>query len=311
MLPVYLDAKTEAAPAGDLRLALTREGWLQPWARLRTNEADERQRLGALPTFEVLNRTGAHKPAAMIAATITDGRREFPALVTQRFGRGRTAALLVGDFWQSGLGDEKRQTDLMKAWRQVVRWLVADVPDAVDVRAEPQPDGASVRLQVRARDAKFQALDNGAVTLKVARAGAPPEEAPLTLTAEASTTEPGLYEASYIPRDSGGYRVEAAVANETGAVAGSAATGWTSDLAAAEFRDLKPNRALMEQLARQTGGAVLTPDELETFARELPAKRAPVTETATRPLWHTPWMFLFALGCFVGEWGLRRWKGLA
>ncbi len=311
MLPVYLDAKTDAAPTGPLRLALTREGWLQPWARLRTNEADERQRLAALPAFDILNRTGGPKPAATVVATVTDGHREFPALVTQRFGRGRTASLLIGDFWQSGLGDEKRQSDMQKAWRQIVRWLVADVPEPVDLHVEPKPDGASVLVQVRARDAKFQALDNAAVTLKVAHVGVPADEAPLTLTAEASTSEPGLYEASYIPRDSGGYRVEAAVVNDAGAVAGSATTGWTSDLAAAEFRDLKPNRTLMEQLARQTGGKVLSPEELEAFARELPSKRAPVTETSTRPLWHTPWMFLFALGCFVGEWGLRRWKGLA
>jgi uncharacterized membrane protein len=311
MLPVYLDRKVDATPTGPLHLALTREGWLQPWARLRTNEADERQRLAALPTFDILNSTGAPKPAAMVAATVTDGQRDFPALITQRFGRGRTGTLLIGDFWQSGLGDEKRQGDLLKAWRQVVRWLVADVPEPVELRTEPQPDGASVRVQVRARDAKYQALDNAAVTLKVTRAGAPVEEAPITLTAEASTSEPGLYEASYIPRESGGYRLEAAVANDSGAAAGTAATGWTSDLAAAEFRDLKPNRALMEQLARQTGGRVLTPEELDTFARDLPAQRAPVTESWTRPLWHTPWMFLFALACFVGEWGLRRWKGLA
>jgi hypothetical protein len=193
----------------------------------------------------------------------------------------------------------------------MVRWLVADVPELVELRTEPQPDGASVRVQVRARDAKYQALDNAAVTLKVTRASAPPDEAPITLTAEASTSEPGLYEATYIPRESGGYRLEASVANDSGAAAGTAATGWTSDLAAAEFRDLKPNHALMEQLARQTGGRVLTPEQLDTFARELPSERAPITESWTRPLWHTPWMFVLALACFVGEWGLRRWKGLA
>jgi uncharacterized membrane protein len=311
MLPVYLDSKTDSAPTGPLRLNLNREGWLQPWARLRTNEADERQRLEGLPPCEVFNPAGAPKPAAMVVATVTDGRHSFPALITQRFGRGRTAAMLIGDFWQSGLGDEKRYADLLKGWRQMVRWLVADVPELVELRTEPQPDGASVRVQVRARDAKYQALDNAAVTLKVTRASAPPEEAPITLTAEASTSEPGLYEATYIPRESGGYRLEASVANDSGAAAGTAATGWTSDLAAAEFRDLKPNHALMEQLARQTGGRVLTPEQLDTFARELPSERAPITESWTRPLWHTPWMFVLALACFVGEWGLRRWKGLA
>jgi hypothetical protein len=35
-----------------------------------------------------------------------------------------------------------------------------------------------------------------------------------------------------------------------------------------------------------------------------------VTETWTSPLWHQPWMFLFALACFLAEWGLRRVKGL-
>ena len=313
MLPVYLrgqESEVGSQGAGAWRLMLTREGWLQPWARLRANEADERGRLGAQPGFDVLNRAGEAKPAATVVATVTDGRRELPALVTQRFGRGRTAALLVGDLWQAGLGDETRQADLMKGWRQMVRWIVADVPEPIEVRSEPQPDGVSVRLQVRARDAKFQPLENAAVALKVTRAGVA-DAAALTLTAEASAGEPGLYETTYIPRENGGYRVEAAVRNDAGGVAGAAATGWTSDLAAAEFRDLKPNRALMEQLARQTGGEVLAADDLAAFARRLQTGRMPVTETWTRPLWHTPWMMLFALACLVGEWGLRRWKGLA
>ena len=309
ILPVYLDAKADATPLGELRLALTREGWLQPWARLRTNEAEEKQRLATLPHFDVLNRTGEAKPAATTVANVTDGVREYPALVTQRFGRGRSAALLIGDLWQSGLGDEARQKDLGRAWRQLVRWLVTDVPESMELRVEPGAEG--VRVQLRARDAKFLPIDNAGVTLRITPVGTAGKGATVTLPAEASASEPGLYEATYIPRESGGYRVEAAVLNDTGATAGSAVTGWTTDLASAEFRDLTPNRALMEQLARQTGGEVIAPEQLEAFARGLPSKRAPVTETWTRPLWHTPWMLLFALGCFVGEWGLRRWKGLA
>jgi uncharacterized membrane protein len=308
MLPVYLDKGPEPPRGAQLRLNFTREGWLQPWARLRSNEGEERQRLAALPQFELLNRAREAKPAATVVATVTDGRIEYPALVTQRFGRGRTAALLIGDLWQSGLGDEALQKDLGKAWRQLVRWLVADVPEPIELRAEPQPGGELVRLLVRVRDGKFQPMENSAVTLKVQAVSG---GEPITLNAEASAEEPGLYEASYIPRESGGYRVEAKVTGENGAAVGSAAAGWTTDLAAAEFRSLAPNRALMENLARQTGGEVLTADQLEAFARELPAKRAPVTENWTQPLWHTPAMLLFALGCFVGEWGIRRWKGLA
>ncbi len=163
---------------------------------------------------------------------------------------------------------------------------------------------------MRARDAKFLPLDNATVTVKVQLA-AGAETAAATIPAEASTQEPGLYEATYLPRESGGYRVDATVTNENGAQAGTAQTGWSSDLAAAEFQSLTPNRALMESLARQTGGRLVPLEELQRFIEELPSLRAPVKETWTRPLWHTPLMFLFALACLVTEWGLRRWKGLA
>ncbi len=308
LLPIYLDQTAVPPQDSALRLTLTREGWLQPWARLRTNEAEEQRRLDEQPTFDVLNGAPTIKPAAMVVAKVSDGRTEYPAIVTQRFGRGRSGAVLVGDLWHAGLGDEAQVKDLSKLWRQMIRWLVADVPEAIDLRAEPQPGGESVRLQVRARDLKFQPLDNAGVTLKVQPIGA---GAPATLTAEASPEEPGLYEASYLPRENGGYRVEAAVTNEAGAKVGHGATGWTTDLAAAEFQTLTPNRALLETIARKTGGRVLAPDDLDAFARVLQEKSAPVTETWTQPLWHTPAMFLFALACFVSEWGLRRWKGLA
>ena len=166
-------------------------------------------------------------------------------------------------------------------------------------------------IQVRARDAKFQPLDNATVNIKVQTIGRAGESATIALPAEASAGEAGLYEATYVPRESGGYRVEASVTDQSGAVAGSAMAGWSTDLAAAEFRSLTPNRALMESLATKTGGQVLTPDQLDAFVRELPSRRVPVTETWTRPIWHTPAMFLFALACFVAEWGIRRKKGLA
>lgn len=306
LLPVYLDGKADHSL--ELRLRLTREGWLQPWARLRSSEAEEKARLDELPPFEILNASGSAKPAATVVATVTDGQHDFPALVAQRFGRGRSAALLIGDLWQSGLGDEARQKDLGKAWRQLVRWLVADVPGKIDLRAEPAADALSVRLQVRARDAKFQPIDNAGVTLKVQRAG---DAQAITLTADPSSTEAGVYEATYLPRENGGYRVEATVTDENGAAAGTAVTGWTTDLAAAEFQSLTPNRALMETLASKTGGKVLAPEQVAAFTRELPSQRAPVTETWTQPLWHTPWMLALVVGCFVGEWGLRRWRGLA
>jgi uncharacterized membrane protein len=308
MLPIYL--RGNSVPVGtdrEWRLKLSREGLLEPWVRLRQGEAEETSRLANLPGFEVVNVVGEAKPGAVVVSKISDGSQELPAMVAQRFGRGRTAALLIGDFFQGGMGDEARQNDLARSWRQLVRWMVADVPDRIEVRAEEAAD--AVKIQVSAKNERFEPMDHARVTLAIAPTN--PGTPPIILPAEPSVTEAGVFEATYIPRVSGGYRVEATVEGDDGKVAGVTQAGWTTNLAATEFRDLRPNRAAMELLAKRTGGRVVKSDELPEFARNLPTEKMPVTETWTRPLWHTPWVMLAALLCFVLEWGLRRRNGLA
>jgi hypothetical protein len=217
-----------------------------------------------------------------------------------------------------------------------MRWLVADVPGRTELQVEQKPGDANqaVRLQVRVRDKKFLPLDNATVTITVTpvsaegsrlasapssgmKPGAVPtavatnRPATVRLTAEPSLNQAGIYETTYVPRETGGYRAEAIVTDSTGMEAGRAEAGWTSDPAADEFRSLKPNRALLETIARKTGGEVIPAGALEKFAKSLPNRKAPITESWTSPLWHQAGVFLFALACFVAEWGLRRWKGLA
>lgn len=312
MLPVYLDRATGATLPSMWKLTLTRDGWLQPWTRLRATEADEKARLDSMPPFEVFNPTDSLKPGASVLATVSDPNgRTYPALAAQRFGLGRTAALMIGDLWRWGLRDETMQKDLAKSWRQLVRWLVSDVPPNISVSAEPAADGdpAKVGLTVKAHDAEFKPLDNSTVQLTVrpVKAG---ETNFIQLPAEPSADHPGTYAATYIARAAGAYAVEAQVAQPDGKVAGRARAGWASDPAAAEFRALHPNRALLETIARKTGGEVVALGDLANFARSLPSRLAPVTETWTEPLWHKPSVFLLALACLVAEWGIRRLKGM-
>src|SRR6185369_13473927 len=114
MLPVYLDRATAEANGEKLHLKLTREGWLQPWIRVRANEREEEQRIAGMPEFRSLNPVEAIKPGASVLAEVeTAGGRARPALAVQSFGRGRSAALLLGDLWRWDLrrADEK-QSDL-------------------------------------------------------------------------------------------------------------------------------------------------------------------------------------------------------
>ena len=57
----------------------------------------------------------------------------------------------------AGFQNEAMQIDLGKSWRQLARWLVADVPNRIAAEAIVKPEDGqdAVRLQVRVADKKF------------------------------------------------------------------------------------------------------------------------------------------------------------
>jgi uncharacterized membrane protein len=313
ILPVYLDALPAVDQPPATRLDLTREGWLQPWARLRDNESQERQRLTEMPEFQVLNRLRAGKPGAAIVATAGIGEdQKLPALAVQRLGNGRTAALAVGDTWRWGMRDPQRHNDMDKFWRQTLRWLIADVPGRITIQATQKMDetNQSVTLRVRVRDKGFEPMDDVSVVVDVCEPGG----GTVKLAAAPVAAERGLLEAVYVPRTSGGYLAQATIAGADGSKLGEVQTGWTAELEAREFQSITTNRPLLERVTRQTGGRMVEPGELDKFARTLPRREAPISETWARPLWDLPGiqpaLFLLALSCFIAEWALRRWKGM-
>ena len=322
MLPVYLDRSPEARTGTAVAFDLSREGWLQAWARLRETEDAERDRIRQMPPFAVFNPVREVKPGASVLATVgstngtTDARSAQPALVAQRFGRGRTAGLMIGDLWRWGMKGAEERQDLDKAWRQLVRWLVSDVPHRVDLTVEPATDRGpgAVDLLVRVRDARFQPVDTAQVQIEIEPVLGEPSQGATTnvlrLAAEPASGEPGLYRLGFLPRWSGGFRATAVATNAAGAREGSAQAGWSTDLAAEEFQSLTPNRDLLERLAKATGGEVVEFGRLDRWVEQLPEKAAPVMEPHTRPAWHTPWWFALALGCLLAEWGLRRSHGM-
>lgn len=313
ILPVYLDRLPESPRIKRTRMALTRGGWLQPWARLRDNEQAERERLRAMPDFRVLNRLRGVKPGAQVIATVDDERdARYPALIVQRFGNGRSAALPIGDVWRWGLQSPEMREDMEKFWRQTLRWLVANVPQRISVEVVQGVDLAqqAVRLRVYARDKDFQPLDNVFAEIEIQR----PAGDSIRLNAQPVAHQGGVFETTLVSRASGGYSVHAVITDAEGNRIGAAETGWAVDLLAQEFASLQVNRALLEDIARQTGGRVVELDELDRFARMLPHLQVPITTTWSKPLFDLPGLgpaaFLLVLICFGSEWALRRWKGM-
>ncbi|MDZ4288202.1 MAG: glutamine amidotransferase [Prosthecobacter sp.] len=318
MLPVYLDRVTQAAPVSDGRLNLTREGWLEPWTRLRTTREEDEQRLAQMPGFFSVNQVFSIKPGASVLATISDQEQTaHPALAAQRFGEGRVGALMIADLWRWGMKNDEARKDLDRAWRQLMRWLVVDVPDRIEITATPV--GNRVTLAVRVRDRAFRPQDDAMVKIEVTPAAKDPTKPakPSVLYAEPSLKEAGLFEAEYFTRDPGFYRATATVekaaahADQAGdKVLGSKTTGWAYDPGAVEFAALSPGRAWMEQVAKDTGGQVLALADLPRLPELLKNIRVPIEETLTQPLWHAPWVFALMLGLLITEWWLRRKGGM-
>lgn len=310
MLPVYLDRELAETANSAYRIKLTREGWLQPWVRVRANEPDEQERLAAMPGFRSLNRISSIKPgASVLAEAETDDGTARPALAVQPFSRGRTAALLVGDLWRWELRrPDHEKSDLDKAWRQMVRWLVADVPKRVEVETKAAGGSGLVarEIVVKARDAKFAPLDNAQISLTVTT----PENREITLAAESSDQTGGEYRAQFAPRSAGFYRAKITATAPDGSEVGQREAGWSAEPETDEFRDLSGNRALLDRLAADSGGAVSTLDGLEQFVTDLPNRKLPIVETWAYPLWHQWSVLMLAMGCLAAEWGLRRWRGL-
>jgi len=306
MLPIYLGRPSDKAPGKSLKLNLTRDGWLEPWIRLRETEKEEEDRVAAMSPFMTLNRVTAIKPGATVLAQVEDGGIKRPALAVQRFGEGRVGAMMLGDFWRWGFRVPENRPDMEKAWRQIVRWLIADVPERVALELEASGDGA-VRAKVKVGNESYDPMADARVVISV-KSG---EAEPIELAATPSDTEAGAFEVTFVPEGPGPTVVSAKAVDASDRKIGEAEDGWAPNGAADEFKRLAPNRTLLESIAAATGGELLEARDLESFAERLPSMEAPETRTWSRSLWHTPPVFLLVLGCFAGEWILRRRSGMA
>lgn len=309
MLPVYLDQAAIGPAIGDARFNLTREGWLESWMRLRTDREEDEKRLTTMTAFQSVNPASSIKPGASILATVSDAQTSHPAIAVQRFGEGRVGSMLIGDLWRWGLHDEESHKDMDRLWRQLMRWLVVDVADAVSFAAEIDPaDRERVKLAVRVKDRAFKANSDAIVKIEVTQ----PDGTKSQLFAEPSLKEPGLFETEFFASKPGNYRATTTVEDaEKRTPLGTKAVGWTHDPLAVEFAKLEPNRDLMKRLAEDTSGKMIALEDIAKLPEMLKNIRVPVEVTLATPLWHTPWVFAAILLLLLGEWALRRKGGMA
>jgi uncharacterized membrane protein len=257
---------------------------------------------------------GTPKPgAAVLANMITPEGRALPLLITENFGRGRTAIMATGGSWRwqmsSPLGDTAH--DLF--WQQLLRWVVSDTPGhvAASVPAQMLFDNGATTITAEVRDQQY----NPAADAKVEAHILGPSGVSALVEMSPVPDSPGQFQAAWSAPRTGAYLTEVTAQRPD------PATGKFKELGrdeltfqrmdgVAENFHTEQNRELLERLANQTGGQYWKPADLGKLASGIPFSEAGVTMRETKDLWNLPLIFVVLLLLRFSEWWLRRKWGI-
>jgi len=229
------------------------------------------------------------------------------------------------DFEKSwGEGDNRY---FRKFWRNVVRWLTENC-DVGNRRLRVETDkfiyrpGQDIHVKVKTYDEKLEETDRYRVAARL-RLSTGDESQPFV--AHAVNLVPQLVERTYQGK------LAAPDLSEALENPGSTLHKHVLDVAAfdgeqevarsniefqviddpAEFRDPRPNAALLRQIAQETRGTVI--ESAEELSRLLGRHQDASIQTSLSrsPIWDTPLLWSLLLGFLSAEWIVRRLKGLA
>ncbi|HTB17532.1 MAG TPA: glutamine amidotransferase, partial [Bryobacteraceae bacterium] len=251
---------------------------------------------------------GTPKPgAAVLAQMITPEGKTLPLLITESFGRGRSAIMATGGSWRwqmsSPLGDTAH--DLF--WQQLLRWLVSDTPGHVSasVPAQMLLDNGAVTLSAEVRDREY----NPAPDAKVEAHILGPSGVSAVVEMTPVPDNPGQFQAAWSAPKTGAYLTEVTAQRNATELGRDVLTFQRMDGVAENFHT-EQNRELLERLAAQTGGQYWKPADLGKLAGAIPFSEAGVTMRETKDLWDLPLVFLVLLLLRFSEWWLRRRWGI-
>ncbi|MGH7504818.1 MAG: glutamine amidotransferase, partial [Longimicrobiales bacterium] len=314
VLPVTLDPSFmgDTLYAAPVKVELTRAGHSHFVTQLAGTEAESEERWRTLPELTTLNRVDELKPGAtaLLSGSGTDVPDDQIVLAYQRFGRGHSIVLPVWDTWLWQMHADIPLEDMTHEtfWRQLLRWLVTDVPGQVTVatpsdRAEP---GEAVRITADVGDAAYLRVNSADVVARVTSPSGTTIETPLEWTVDRD----GEYHGAFTPDELGLYTVEVAAESEGQPLS----TGTTYlDVAesTSEYFDAQMRRPLLERIAEETGGRFYTPETLASLPEDLTVTGKGATVVEEKDLWDMPFVLLVLVGLMASEWGWRRRRGLA
>jgi uncharacterized membrane protein len=328
LLPVYLNGTVNAsADIQAFKAAPADRGKDHPAARLK-DEADENARawekMPAITLPDVINEI---KPGATIileARGAKDKNRVAPLLVEERYGRGRTMALMSSDTWRWRMMLDSKDQSFETFWRNLFRYSLEGVRQPVEVTTERgfYAGGERVRIKAEVADEKYQPVRDATVTARVL---SPTGEVSEVILNRGLSGEVEVYAGEFVPAADGVYRID--VAARRGGRTEVKAGGETQSKPAGEIgsarinflvgdlnreaRNAGQNIELLKRIAAETRGGYYTTDQASRLLEDITHKDGPGSIREAKELWDMPINFLLIVGLAAGEWFIRKRKGLA
>jgi uncharacterized membrane protein len=307
LLPVVLPKEKTTFHRAPATAELTPIGANSMICRLVDDPQANVQRWKKLPYLMDYQEAGTPKPGAAVLAEMTAGNRKLPMLITENYGRGRTAILATSGTWRwqmsQALGDKTH--DMF--WQQLLRWLVSDTPGRVVASVPNQIlfDDGHIEFSADVRGTDYSPAADAQVRASVIG----PDGITSVVDMTPAPDKPGAFQADWTAEKPGSYVVETIAQKGENEIGRDVLSFQRMDGVAENFHT-EQNRDLLERLASQTGGRYWRPEELSKLAEQIPYSEAGISVRETKELWNLPLIFLTLILLRAAEWLLRRRWGI-
>ncbi len=307
LLPVHLPNHKNTFHRDPATPELTSAGRDSLICRIDENPDSNVNRWKKLPYLMNYQEAGTPKPGALVLADMTVAGHRMPLLITQKYGRGRTAVFATGGDWRWQMLQPLEDMSHEIFWRQMLRWLVSDTPTRV-VASTPRQvllDNGRALLRAEVRDTTFLPTSDAQVEARIVG----PDGAVQTVELHPDPLEQGTYTGAWDASREGSYVTEITARRGQQELGRDVVTLRRENGVAENFH-LEQNRDLLEKLSAQTGGRYYRPNEVGRLGNDISYSDAGITVRETKDLWDMPIVFFAALLLCCAEWLLRRRWGV-
>lgn len=307
LLPVQLPPRKNTFQRSFVAAELTDAGRKSLICRIDADPEKSNQHWEILPYLADYQDPGTPKAGAVVLARVDAGGKRLPLLITENFGRGRSAVFATGGSWrwrmQQPVADSSQET----FWRQLLRWVAGATPSRVVGSSDTITLEDQGRIQIRAEVRDTNYLPAGDADVKATIIS--PDGGSEMVALRPEPLAAGVYSAEWNAAKSGSYIAEMSARQGNKELGKDVLTFRREDGTAENFHR-EQNRDLLKKLADETGGRYYTAQNANRLSQEISYSEAGITSREIRDLWNMPAVFLLLLALRTTEWVLRRRWGV-